>query len=211
MRYTNRAKMWVLAGVPLCVLGQGLEIYLVNVGGTHPASEAAFIAAKSLVGVGRGFYQTAAQVCVQAVVRRDEVAVATGVFFASMNLGGAVGTSISGAVWRANLLPKLAEYLPAAAKGRAAQIFGSIVAAQKYPAGSPERAAIDRAYRETQRLLAIGATCILVPMLAAMWFVENVDLSRNPKGMSSDDESEGEGQAKVEKRNRVETEKKVQL
>ena len=92
MHYSNRAKIWVLVGVPMCVLGQGLEIYLVNINGTHPANEASFVAAKSLVGIGRAFYQTAAQVCVQAVDQRDEVAVATGVFFASMNLGGAIGT-----------------------------------------------------------------------------------------------------------------------
>jgi hypothetical protein len=92
MRVSKRAKPWVLVGVPLCILGQGLQIYLVNIGGTHPANEASFITAKALVGIGRGFYQTAAQVAVQAVVERQEVAVATGVFFASMNFGGAIGT-----------------------------------------------------------------------------------------------------------------------
>src|SRR5690348_10918255 len=68
MRYTKRAKPWVLLGVPLCILGQGLQIYFVNMNGTHPASEVQFIVAKTLVGVGRGLYQTAAQVAVQAVV-----------------------------------------------------------------------------------------------------------------------------------------------
>jgi hypothetical protein len=92
MRYTKRAKIWVLIGVPLCVLGQGLQIFFVNINGERPANEASFIVAKVLVGVGRGLYQTAAQVAVQAVVARDEVAIATGVFFASMNLGGAIGT-----------------------------------------------------------------------------------------------------------------------
>lgn len=92
MHYSKRAKIWILIGVCLCLLGQGLEIYLVNINRIHPANEASFITAKTIVGVGRGFYQTAAQVCVQAVVRRDEVAVATGVFFAAMNLGGAIGT-----------------------------------------------------------------------------------------------------------------------
>lgn len=92
MYYSNRAKPWIILGVCLCLLGQGLQIYLVNINGDHPANEASFITAKTLVGVGRGFYQTAAQVCVQAVVTREEVAVATGVFFAAMNFGGAIGT-----------------------------------------------------------------------------------------------------------------------
>lgn len=92
MRYSKRAKLWILLGVPLCLLGQGLQIYLVNMHGVKSANEASFTTAKTLVGVGRGFYQTAVQVAVQAVVDRDEVAIATGVFFASMNFGGAIGT-----------------------------------------------------------------------------------------------------------------------
>lgn len=60
--------------------------------GAGPANEASFIIAKTLVGFGRGLYQTAVQVCIQAVVGQDDVAVATGVFSASMNLGGAIGT-----------------------------------------------------------------------------------------------------------------------
>ncbi|KAI1096991.1 MFS general substrate transporter [Rostrohypoxylon terebratum] len=179
MHYSKRAKIWVLVGVCLCILGQGLQIHLVNIDGDHPANEASFITAKTLVGVGRGFYQTAAQVCLQAVVERDEVAVVTGVYFAAMSFGGAVGTSISGAIWRSNLLYKLTSYLPAASKSKASSIFGSIVVVQNFVVGSAERVAIDRAYRETQKLLAIAATCVLVPMLIAMWFIENVDLTKD--------------------------------
>lgn len=85
--------------------------------------------------------------------------------------------SISGAVWRSNLVPKLTAYLPAASKGQAQAIFGSIVVAQKFAAGTVERDAIDQAYRETQWLLAIAATCALAPMVFIMWFIKNVDLS----------------------------------
>ena len=92
MKYSKRAKPWILVGVPLMVLGQGLQIYLVNIHGTHAANEASFVTAKTLVGVGRGFYQTAAQVTIQAIVSHQEVAVVTAVFFAAMNLGGAIGT-----------------------------------------------------------------------------------------------------------------------
>ena len=43
-------------------------------------------------GVGRAFYQTAAQVSIQALVAKRDVPVVTGVYYASMNLGGAIGT-----------------------------------------------------------------------------------------------------------------------
>lgn len=92
MKYTRRSQIWVLGGVPLCVLGMGIVLYLVDMGNGKTGSEAAFVTAKSLIGIGRGFYQTAAQVSVQAVVSRQEVSVVTAVFFASMSVGGAIGT-----------------------------------------------------------------------------------------------------------------------
>jgi hypothetical protein len=67
-------------------------MYLVDMKSERSASEAEYITAKSLVGIGREFYQTAAQVGVQAAAERDEVAVATGVAFASISLEGAMST-----------------------------------------------------------------------------------------------------------------------
>lgn len=91
MKYTKRSQVYVFIGVPLVVLGQGLQIYFVNMNGDS-ANEASFVTAKSLVGVGRAFYQTAAQVSIQALVAKEDVPVVTGVYFAAMNLGGAIGT-----------------------------------------------------------------------------------------------------------------------
>lgn len=187
MRHTKRSQPFILLGVPLCLLGQGLQIHLVS--RAHTPS-AAFITAKVLVGVGRACYQTAAQVSIQAVVARSDVAVVTGVFFAAMNFGAAAGTSVGGAIWN-NLLPeKLEAYLPEGlvAKGVAAKVYKSIVVAQKYEKGSVEREAIDRAYRETQRVLAIAATAALAPMVGVMWGLRNVDLG---KGEEEEEGREG--------------------
>ena len=61
-------------------------------GDGRSGNEASFVAAKLLIGVGRGFYQTSAQVSLQAMVSRQEVSVVTAVFFASMSVGGAIST-----------------------------------------------------------------------------------------------------------------------
>ncbi|KAL4799605.1 siderophore iron transporter mirA [Aspergillus venezuelensis] len=177
MKYTKRSQIWVFTGVPLCVLGMGVLLYLVDMGGGKTGNEAAFITAKSLIGIGRGFYQTASQVSVQATVSRGEVGVVTGVFFAAMSLGGAVGTSVAGAIWRSTLPNKLSEYLPSELKGQAKSIFGSIVVAQKYEVGSVAREAIDMSYRQSQRLLGIAALAALAPMLVTMFFLKNVPLT----------------------------------
>ncbi|KAL5364354.1 major facilitator superfamily domain-containing protein [Aspergillus floccosus] len=187
MKYTKRSQIWVLTGVPLCVLGMGVLLYLIDMGDGQTGNEAAFVTAKSLIGIGRGFYQTASQVSVQAVVARQDVSVVTAVFFASMSIGGAIGTSVAGAIWRSALPHKLQQYLPDEAKDKAKTIFGSIVVAQKYPQGSPVREAIDRSYRESQRLLAIAALAALVPMLVIMFFLQNVKLDERQDVVETDE------------------------
>ncbi|RAQ79178.1 enterobactin transporter MirA [Aspergillus flavus] len=178
MKYTKRSQIWVLIGAPLCVLGMGILLYLIDMGDGKMGNEASFVTAKALIGIGRGFYQTASQVSAQAVVTKQEISVVTAVFFASMGVGGAIGTSISGAIWRNNLPTKLRQYLPEELKPQTMAIFQSIVTAKKYAKGTPAREAIDRSYRETQRLLAIGGLCAVSPMLIVMFFLKNVHLDK---------------------------------
>lgn len=178
MKYTKRAKIYCYIGVPMLILGQGIMIYLVNMNNGNVANEASFIAAKAVFGFGRGFFQTASQVLVQAVVEKQEVAVATAIFLASMVIGGAIGATVGGAIWNEKLPNKLAEYLPEANQNNATAIFNSIVVAMKFPVDSPARIAIDQAYRETLQTLAIVATCMTVPMLFFMFFLTDFHLDK---------------------------------
>ncbi|KAJ6447247.1 siderophore iron transporter mirA [Purpureocillium lavendulum] len=195
IKYTKNAHYWALAGPPLVILGQGVMIYLVDMGDGRHGSEAAFIASKVVSGVGRALWQTAAQVSVQAVVSRQEVAVATGIFQAANSVGAAIGTSISGAIWRNTLPDKLLAHLPEQEKKNALKIFQSIVVAQKYPVGTPARAAIDRSYRESQRILGIVATCVCAPNVFIMWFMRNVRLDEEDR---KDEEGVDKTIAKIE-------------
>ncbi|KAK2824782.1 hypothetical protein FQN49_007482, partial [Arthroderma sp. PD_2] len=77
---------------------------------------------------------------------------------------------------------KLHKYLPEAAKKSAESIFSSIVVAQKYAPGTPERHAIDQAYRESQHLLGIAATGVAAVPLILMWFIRDVPLEKNIQG-----------------------------
>ncbi len=86
-------------------------------------------------------------------------------YLTSVEIGGAVGSAISGAIWGKNIPAKLSEYLPAAAKGDAMAIYNSIDVATGYRMGITERMAIDRAYQETMRILPIVAICVAVPLV----------------------------------------------
>ncbi|OAA49229.1 siderophore iron transporter mirA [Cordyceps fumosorosea ARSEF 2679] len=193
MKYTRKSRMWALMGPPLVIIGQGVMIYLVNPGGDRRSGEAAFVACKVISGIGRALFQTAAQVSVQAAVSQQEVAVATSLFQAGNSVGAALGTSVSGAIWRNTLPDKLVEYLPESDKGKAMSIFQSIVNAKKYEIGSPVRLAIDRSFRESQMLLAIVATALCVPNLVIMWFIKSITLEDEKKEQGEESEAPGEG------------------
>ena len=112
------------------------------------------------VGIGGGMLNVPAQLGVQASTDHQHVAIATAVYLTSVELGGAVGSAISGAVWGNNIPSKLRAYLPPGSKQDAQAIYNSIDTALKYPVGSQERIAINRAYQETMSILLIIAVCV---------------------------------------------------
>lgn len=124
-----------------------------------------------------------AQLGVQASTDHQHVAVATAVYLTSVEIGGAVGSAVPGAVWGRNIPEKLREYLPAGAKGDATAIYNSITVATSYAVGTPERMAIDRAYQETMRVLLIIAICVVVPLLPLTLLMRNYRLDSMQQGV----------------------------
>ncbi|KAL9614615.1 MAG: hypothetical protein Q9167_000903 [Letrouitia subvulpina] len=142
------------------------------------SSTAQIVGTQIAVGIGGGIVNVPAQLGVQASVNHDEVAAATAVFLTIVEIGGAVGSAISGAVWTKNIPKKLSLYLPESAKGDAGDIFGNITQAQSYPVGSPERIAINRSYQETMNILLIIAVCLVVPLLPLSLMLRNYNLDQ---------------------------------
>lgn len=107
-----------------------------------------------------------AQTGVQASASHQEVAAATAIFLTFLEVGGACGSAVSGAIWSANIPKKLMQYLPDETKDQAAAIYGNItLAANGWPMGSPTRQAINRAYQETMTYILMVAVCIAVPVV----------------------------------------------
>lgn len=107
--------------------------------------------------------------------------------------------SVAGAIWRNTLPNKLQRYLPSELKDQANSIFGSIVVARKYAMGTEARDAINRSYRESQRLLAIAGLVSLSLMLIVMLFLKNVKLGEDGRTEREAEEKEqAHGAAKKE-------------
>lgn len=174
IKYTRHYKYYITAGACIYLLGVGLMIRY----RTEGSSIAQIVGTQIAVGIGGGMLNVPAQLGVQASASHQEVAAATAIFLTIVEIGGAVGSAISGAVWTANIPKKLALYLPANAQGDAVKIFGSLTVATSYAMGSPERIAINRAYQETMNILLIISVCVAAPLIPLSLLMKNYKLDQ---------------------------------
>ena len=172
IKYTKHYKYYVTAGAAIYLLGIALMIRYRVEGSTTSQ----IVGTQIAVGIGGGMLNVPAQLGVQAAVSHGDVAAATAIFLTVVEIGGAVGSAISGAVWTANVPTKLSAYLPANAQSEALSIFGNLTLAQSFPMGSPERMAINLAYQETMNILLIIAVCLAVPLIPLSMVMRNYKL-----------------------------------
>ena len=172
IKYSRHYKYYITAGACIYLIGIGLMIRYRS----RESSTSQIVGTQIAVGIGGGMLNVPAQLGVQAAVSHSDVAGATAFFLTVLELGGAVGNAISGAVWTANIPAKLAKYLPPDARSDAALIFGNLTLAKSYVGGSPERLAIDRSYQETMDILLIIAACLAAPLIPLSLLMRNYKL-----------------------------------
>jgi hypothetical protein len=108
------------------------------------------------------------EIAAMAAVSHQYIAVilaAEGMF---ANIGGAIGSTVAGAIWTGVLPKKLAEYLPQEAKANLTMIYGDLTTQLSYEVGTETRDAIVRAYGDAKRIMIIAAASILVLAVAAV-------------------------------------------
>lgn len=173
IKYTKHYKFFVTLGAVINFFGLILMIFYRVEG----ASTATLVATTAIVGIGGGMLNVPAQLGVQASANHQEVAAATAIFLTFLEIGGAVGSAISGAIWTASVPKKLAMYLPPETKDQAMEIYSNIaLASTGWPMGSPTRIAINRAYQETMTNILTVAACVAVPVILLSFLMENYKL-----------------------------------
>ena len=133
------------------------------------------------IGIGGGFLNVPVQLGVQASASHQQVAAATTVWLTLLEVGGAVGAAISGAIWSTYVPRKLQLYLPPDLTANYATIYGDVTVSSNYtlyPAGSPARIAINRAYQETMKYMLTGALCAAAPIPFLTLFLKNYKLDQ---------------------------------
>ncbi|KAJ5721079.1 uncharacterized protein N7483_009013 [Penicillium malachiteum] len=182
IKYTRRYRIFVTIGCVIYMTGLALMLMYRQEGASHFQ----VLGTQILVGCGGGLLNVPVQLGVQASASHQEVAAATAMFLTSMEMGGAVGAAISGAIWTSLIPKKLQQYLPEETKSHAEEIFGKLTTALEYPMGSPTRIAINRAYQETMNRLLTFAVIVTLPLIPLSLIM--VDYKLDKMSASSQDD-----------------------
>ncbi|KAF2679633.1 MFS general substrate transporter [Lentithecium fluviatile CBS 122367] len=175
IKYTGHYKYYVTLGSCIYLMGMGIMFRYRN----EDATTATLVGTQIVIGVGGGFLNVPVQLGVQASASHQQVAAVTTVWLTLLEVGGAVGSAISGAIWSTYIPRKLQQYLPEEIAANYTLLYGDITKSSDYityPAGSPTRIAINRAYQETMYLLLIGALVAAAPIVPLTFFLQNYKL-----------------------------------
>ncbi|RMZ91530.1 hypothetical protein DV736_g1252, partial [Chaetothyriales sp. CBS 134916] len=186
----RRLKVFIVAGTCIYMVAFGL---LIHYRGDHTNSaKAGVIGAEVLLGFAGGMFPYPAQASLQVSLKHEHLALMTGLYLATYNIGSALGNTVSGAVWTNTLYKKLEKNLAFQSNTTlAAATYGdpfTVVAA--FPVGTLEREAIIRSYQSVQKLLCIVGICLCVPLLAFAIVLRNPKLNDDQTLHKSSEEDE---------------------
>ncbi|KAF4121628.1 Fungal trichothecene efflux pump (TRI12) [Geosmithia morbida] len=173
IRYTNRFKGVALYfGLPISILGGALLIHF-----RQPSVDIGYIVmCQIFIAFGGGALVIAQQVSIMAATGHQYIAVVLAIENMCSSIGGAIGSTVSSAIWQAKFPAALAKNLPESAQANLAIIYGDLTTQLSYPAGSETRIAIQDSYGEAVRYMYISATCIKVISVVAVLFWRNISL-----------------------------------
>ncbi|KAJ5096897.1 hypothetical protein N7456_007618 [Penicillium angulare] len=181
----RQLKPFIVTGTCLFMVAFGILIYFR--GGTGGSSHSGVIGGQILLGIAGGMFSYPAQASIQAVSKHEYLAVVTGIYLASYNIGSALGNTISGAIWTQVLPSELTKRL--GNETLAAQVYAEPLAfAAVTPVGTADRDNVILAYQETQRLLCITGLCLTIPLIAFALCIRNPKLTKEQSLAKAEDE-----------------------
>lgn len=182
IHYTGRIKPLALYfGAPLNLLGVGLMIHF-----RQPAHNIGYVVmCQIFIAFAGGTLVICEQMAAMAAVKHTDVAATLAVLGLSAAVGGAIGSSMAGAIWTNTLPDALAAALPGAEKARAGEIYGSLKEQLEFEWESEARAAVVQAYGVAQKRMTIASTSVVVLMFVCIivWKDYRVKDMKKSKGM----------------------------
>ncbi|CAG8951611.1 hypothetical protein HYFRA_00005411 [Hymenoscyphus fraxineus] len=182
VRVTGRFKWLALYfGVPFTILGVGLMIAF-----RQPDQNIGYIVmCQIFIAFSGGTLVICEQMAAMAAGSHQQVATVLAVEGMFASVGGAIGSTVAAAIWTGVFPNKLAKHLPAESLPELTAIYGSLTTQLSYPVGNITRSAIIEAYGETQKLMLIASTAVLILAVGSvmMWRDINVKDIKQVKGV----------------------------
>ncbi|KAI4675367.1 uncharacterized protein J4E84_010109 [Alternaria hordeiaustralica] len=166
---------WLLfIAVPIYILGQGLMIYF-----RHPNTSVGYLVmCQVFIAIGGSIIILCEQIAVMAAADHQHVASVLALLNIFGWLGGAVGSTISGAIWTNSFPQALMDLLPAEAMENFDLIYGSLDEQLSYAKGSETRLAIEEAYGIAQKRMLIAGTAIMGLCLVWVFLIKNFNVAK---------------------------------
>ncbi|XAO25870.1 hypothetical protein I312_104700 [Cryptococcus bacillisporus CA1280] len=174
IRKTGYFRWLLMFSVPLYLLGEGLMIYFRKPGGHFGW----IIFCQILVAFGGGTITICEQVSVLASASHNDAAAVLAFLGLFGYIGGAVGNSISGAIWTHTFPNALAKYLPAEALPDLNTIYEDLDTQLSFPIGSATRTGIIEAYAEAQEKMLIAGTAVMALSLIWIFVIKNINVAK---------------------------------
>ncbi|KAG5931748.1 hypothetical protein E4U59_007939 [Claviceps monticola] len=195
----KRLRIFVIAGTLLYTVAFGLLIHFRGVSGSISSAQAGVIGAQVLLGIAGGLVPYTAQASLQVNLKHEHLAVLTGIFLATYNIGSALGNTVSGAIWSQVLPGKLNSLLnPLNSTLGTTMYMNPLSTYTLYPMGTPERTAMVQSYQSVQKLLTITGICLCVPLILFAILLRNPRLDDRQtlaKDLDSERETKPEADA----------------
>lgn len=181
IRRTGRFKWLLFIAVPLYIMAQGLMIYF-----RRPNQSVGYLVmCQVFISIGGSIFIIIMQLAVLAAVEHQFIAATLALLNVVGTIGGAMGATISGAIWTNTFQKALENYLPESALPDLSAIYSNLDTQLSYPVGDPVRVAIQKAYGYAQTRMLSAGTGVMA--LAFIWIllIRNIDLKKvaQVKGM----------------------------
>lgn len=174
IRRTGYYKWLFYIAVPLYIFSQGLMIHF-----RTPNGKIGYIVmCEIFISMGGSVFILCMQLAVLAAVDHQHVAAALATLFVAGSIGGAIGNTISGAIWTNTFLPGLYRYMPESAAALIPTIYGDVTAQLSYAVGSEERLGIQKAYGYAQTRMLAAGTGIMALSFIWVFMLRNLNVKK---------------------------------
>ena len=143
-------------GIPRSILRLGLMIHFRRANGYIGY----IVMCQTHISFAAGTIVICDEIAIMAAASHQDIAVLLAVLGVFAEIGGAIGLTVSAAIWQDVFPKKLAEYFPAIELPNLLAICEDLTIQLSYPVGSPGRIAFQDAYRDAQKMILIAGTAI---------------------------------------------------